>query len=131
MDISDNSLKEVLAKINEITEFLGVNLTNVNQRGIFGNTPLKVAIVWGDKDAVKILLKAGADVNAKLEDGYTPLHHAVAQGDLDMVRILVVNGARINEQNTDGDTPMDIALLQRNNEITELLRQYEAKDRKH
>ncbi|MBI3897503.1 MAG: ankyrin repeat domain-containing protein [Gammaproteobacteria bacterium] len=117
----DVTLKSVLAKIQEVTEFLGTELTDVNQRGIFGNTPLKVATVWGDPQAVRVLIEAGADVNAKVEDGYTPLHHAIAQGHSAVARLLIDNGARADMSNNDGQTPLDFAYKYGQREIAELL----------
>ncbi|MHB8624412.1 MAG: ankyrin repeat domain-containing protein [Sulfuricaulis sp.] len=115
------TLQIVLAKIQDVTEFLGIELTDVNQRGIFGDTPLHVTAVWGDAQAAKVLIEAGADVGAKGERQDTPLHHAVAQGHPEVVKLLVENGARTDVRNADGETPLDFAISHRNNEIVEIL----------
>ena len=41
-----------------------------------------------------VLLKNGANVNAKLKDGHTPLSMAKAKGHARMVELLKANGAR-------------------------------------
>src|SRR5450755_3085496 len=64
-DMRYANVDELLSRIQGVVEFLDTKLTDVNQKGMFGNTPLKVAVVWGDLDAVRMLIDAGADVNAK------------------------------------------------------------------
>jgi ankyrin repeat protein len=114
---------DVLARIQHVTEFLGVKLIDPNQRGIFGNTPLTVAVVWGDLDAARILLDAGAEVNAKVEDGQTPLHFAVEFGNLDIVRLLVGRGASLDLRDDDGHTPMAVAAIRGKQDMVDLLRE--------
>lgn len=116
-----SDVRRLLARIQEVTEFLGVELNDVNQRGIFGNTPLKVAVVWRDEDAVKTLLDAGADVNARCEDGYSALHTAAASGDVGICKLLIARGARISERNDNGETPRALAQALRHEAIVELL----------
>lgn len=49
----------------------------------------------GDREAVRALLKAGADVNAAEGDGTTALHWAARSGDADLVQMLVSAGANV------------------------------------
>jgi ankyrin repeat protein len=51
------------------------------------------AAMTGDRDALKQLLKQGADVNAVQGDGVTALHWAATRGDADMASMLLVAGA--------------------------------------
>jgi hypothetical protein len=44
-------LRQVLDSIGDAADFFGVELKDVNQRGVYGNTPLKIATVRGDIDA--------------------------------------------------------------------------------
>ena len=44
--------------------------------------------------AATVLLKNGANVNAKANDGTTPLSLATAQGHARMVELLKANGAK-------------------------------------
>ena len=51
------------------------------------------AAMNGDRDAVRQLLKQGADVNAVQGDGVTALHWAATRGDAEMASMLLVAGA--------------------------------------
>lgn len=117
----ETGLQMILARIQETTEFLGIDLADVNQVGIFGNTPLKVAVVWGDVEAVCSLLDAGADPNIRCEDGYTALHHAAAGNHVQIGRLLINKGARTDVQNVDGQTPYDLARLLGRREMQDFL----------
>jgi uncharacterized protein len=92
----------------------------INGKGAFGNTPLKVAAVWGDPTAIELLLAAGAHIDATNEGGYTALHHAASQGHLPAVRVLVAHGASITVRNDDGRTAVQCATQK---EIIEYLSQ--------
>jgi len=60
-------------------------------------------------DAFAVLLKAGANPNAKAPDGSTLLHQVAQAGNLDMIRALAAAGAKLDEPNKDGLTALDIA----------------------
>ena len=104
----------------------GANLTLTNARGI---TPVMAAAGVGSTDAdtrgiyitedvqqrsiesLKLLLAAGADINAKENQrGLTPLHEAARWGWNDVVRFLVDHGADLQAKDNRGMTPVDSAL---------------------
>jgi ankyrin repeat protein len=60
-------------------------------------------------DALKLLLKAGADPNAVGPDGSSGLHEAVQEGRADMIRVLAGAGARLDHRNRDGLTALQLA----------------------
>ena len=55
---------------------------NVNEKAPSGNTPLHAAINTGNINIVKLLINAGANVNAWNPEceGATPLHLAIMSG---------------------------------------------------
>jgi ankyrin repeat protein len=57
-------------------------------------------------EAVKLLLAAGADPNAKAPDGSTPLHQAVQLQQVAIIRALAGAGARLDAVNKDNLTPL-------------------------
>jgi ankyrin repeat protein len=60
-------------------------------------------------DAFVLLLKAGANPNAKGPDGSTLLHQAAAARNLDMIRALAEAKVKFDEPNKDGLTALDVA----------------------
>jgi hypothetical protein len=61
------------------------------------------------EDAVKLLLDAGADVNAVNEADFTALHGAAFRGLDEVIEILVTRGANINARDFRGRTAYRIA----------------------
>jgi hypothetical protein len=60
-------------------------------------------------DALAVLLKGGANPNAKAADGSTLLHQAAQAANLDMIRALGEAGVNFNQTNNDGLTALDVA----------------------
>lgn len=52
---------------------------------------------------VRLLARAGANLNTQNEEGKTPLHYA---SDIEVVKALVQNGANANLRDEDGNTPL-------------------------
>jgi ankyrin repeat protein len=61
------------------------------------------------EDALAVLLKAGANPNAKAPDGSTLLHQAVQTGNVAMVRALADAKVDFAQTNRDGLTALDVA----------------------
>ena len=115
------NLEAVLRRVSETADFSSRPAENVMSRGFFAITPLHVAAVWGNVEAGRILLTAGADPNATAEHGYTPLHEAVEQGHKPFVELLLANGASPGITNDEGQTPLDLADAANETEIRQLL----------
>ena len=61
-------------------------------------------------DAVRALIKQGADVNAAQGDGMTALHWAAEKGDVALAKVLVTAGARLTATTRHGAyTPLHVA----------------------
>jgi ankyrin repeat protein len=71
-----------------------------------GDGPLTKAVKAGDLQAVRTLLKSGADVNAKSGDGSTPLLWATHRSAADIARALIAAGAAVDTANDYGITPL-------------------------
>ena len=67
-----------------------------------GGGPLHRAADNCDTEALRMLLGAGADVNAQDKAGSTPLHRAARNGDVAVIRVLLEAGAEVNAQDHDG-----------------------------
>lgn len=63
----------------------------------------------GHYNVALMLVKSGANVNAKGLDDDTPLHDAAIMGQLKLVKLLVERGADPSFKNKKGKTPCDVA----------------------
>ena len=85
------------------------------------NTALHAAMAARQTRVAKILLDAGAQVNAKQHGGWTALHAAAANGDGAAVELLLAHGATANSANDAGVTPAAAARERGHTQIADLL----------
>ncbi|KAG1931745.1 caskin-2 [Pimephales promelas] len=71
------------------------------------NTPLHLAARNGHKDIIRLLLKAGIDINRTTKSG-TALHEAALYGKTEVVKLLLDTGIDVNHRNTYNQTALDI-----------------------
>ena len=107
--MESDRLSAVLSEIATLPDFAGVEVPSVTMCSSAGNTPLHVAAIRGDRNAVLLLLESGAEPNAVGEGGCTPLHEALAQQHVQVARMLVAAGSQLDIKNHDGVTPRDMA----------------------
>jgi ankyrin repeat protein len=110
----------MLAQTPELVSARDVVLT----RGCGGNTLLHLTagIERMDGDAIaQVLLKRGADVNAKNYDEMTPLHIAATSGSVKTVSSLLTHQALIDPQDMDGNTPLLFAAVGSEEKVVRLL----------
>ncbi len=89
---------------------LVVLATSVLLAGAESSAPVADAAMRGDADAVKALLRDGADVNAAQGDGMTPLHWTASHGDADLTSALLYAGANVRATTRlGGYTPLHLA----------------------
>ena len=75
----------------------------------FANQPLHAAAAGRHIEVCRVLLAAGADVNATQHGGSTPLHEAAQHGDVELTELLLSAGADPAIALPDGTTPADMA----------------------
>ncbi|KAM3614462.1 uncharacterized protein V6R79_014795 [Siganus canaliculatus] len=76
-------------------------------RNYEGLSPLHLAVLRGHKELARILLDAGADINAMdIKSGQSPLMHAVESNNADMVHFLIESGSDVNSQSYSGNTAL-------------------------
>ncbi|MCB1191228.1 MAG: ankyrin repeat domain-containing protein [Leptospiraceae bacterium] len=95
-----------MAGYPDIVEFLIQKGGKADIHGINTYTPLHFA---KNVEVAELLLKAGADINAKGWSDMSPLHIAVEYGNLDLVKFYITHGADINAQGIMGATPLELA----------------------
>ncbi|XP_069993413.1 transient receptor potential channel pyrexia [Penaeus vannamei] len=76
-------------------------------------TPLMMAARSGCVGGIKILLGAGADIDAGLDTtGETALHHAVRAGAPECVQLLISSGATVNPTTLYSESPLHVAVYE-------------------
>lgn len=79
-------------------------------RNYEGLSPLHLAVLQGHKHLARMLLDAGADINAMdIKSGQSPLMHAVESNNVDMVHFLIENRCDVNSQSYSGNTALHSA----------------------
>jgi ankyrin repeat protein len=81
-------------------------LTDVNIRNEQGETALMYAVLQGNLEVARALLKRGALINMP---GWTPLHYAASAGQMEMAAWLLENHAYIDTASANGTTPLMMA----------------------
>ena len=81
----------------------GVGSTTIDIRARFRNEPQCI-------EAAKLLLAAGANVNAARDTGQTALHGAALWGWTDFVQFLANSGANLQATDRDGMKALDVAM---------------------
>jgi ankyrin repeat protein len=109
---------------------------DANARDAHNLAALDIAIEELNLEIVALLIRRGADVNAKDESGQTPLHRAIdseVQWDLypgdgvrrsptgEIVKLLIGSGADVNAQTDNDETPLQWAQNLGNKPAEEIL----------
>ena len=110
----------------DIVKLLLANDANPN---IAANNQFKVAPIHStcaisNYEIADLLIKNGADVNAKQMQGVTPLHSAAHNGQNELAKLLIENGADINAKMDNGQTPLFMAEEKGFKETAALIKQF-------
>lgn len=73
-----------------------------------GETLLHIAVYEDNIEAVKSLIRCGANVNSQNAIGWSSLHSAACKGNLEVVKLLIDHGADIYIEDNDGDNPIEL-----------------------
>jgi ankyrin repeat protein len=106
-----------------LEELLAHDVSLVSARSADGFTPLHFAAFFVHPGAARILVGAGADVNAVADNAMRvqPLHSAAAGNSVEICRLLLEAGADPNELQASGARPLDAARRNGNDELADLL----------
>ena len=86
------------------------------------DSPVADAAMHGDVEAVRSLLRDGADVNAAQGDGMTALHWAARLGQSELVEVLLYAGAKLDAGTRIGRyTPLHIAAREGRRSVVRVL----------
>ncbi|KAK3087512.1 hypothetical protein FSP39_006803 [Pinctada imbricata] len=108
----------------ECMELLLQYNANPNVFNRCGLSPLMKASRENKPEAVKLLLKYGADLNVESPPRFeqkTALHYAIRGGNFEIVKMLVENGARLSRPENYKFSPLHEAILSDRVDICDLL----------
>ncbi|XP_065527940.1 ankyrin repeat domain-containing protein 22 isoform X5 [Lathamus discolor] len=100
---------------NRIVSYLLKRNADVNLRN-------KISKTKQNENLIKMLLRAGADVNATDFSGSTALHYACKMNNQAVIPLLLQAHADTSLKNQDGETPLDIARRLQFHSIESMLR---------
>jgi ankyrin repeat protein len=75
----------------------------------------------GNKENVDLFIKAGINVNDRVDNGYTALMVASMKGHLDIAKLLIEKGADVNTKDNNGGTALMVASSEGHLDIANLL----------
>lgn len=113
---------EVLKEL--LTDFEAIDLPCISTDVMQGATPLFLAALVGNAEAVELLLHVGANPNICRKDGMTPLWAAVQEGHMKVVELLLNHEAATDPWN--GITPLAKAIEKGHVKVAELLASFGA-----
>jgi len=97
-------------------------LVDAYTRNPFANQPLHAAAAGRHVEVCRVLIAAGADVNATQHGGYTPLHEAAQHGDVEMSELFLSAGADPESTTDAGETPVEVAAAAGHADLADRLR---------
>lgn len=92
-------------------------------RNPFANQPLHAAAAGRHIEVCRVLIAAGADVNATQHGGFTPLHEAAQHGDAEMTELFLSAGADPTLTTDTGETPAETAAAAGHQDLADRLRE--------
>lgn len=109
----------------EVVEFLisKGSAVNLPSKNAFKVRPIHSAVSARHLEIVRLLLRQGADANARQMQGVSPLHQSAHNGDLEISKLLLKYGANPDAKNDDEKTPLTFALESNAQEIVELIKE--------
>ncbi|UYV74259.1 hypothetical protein LAZ67_11002694, partial [Cordylochernes scorpioides] len=103
-------LDACFTKSPEVVAFMIKLGADVNQKDLYGNTPLALSNESGE--ITKLLIHTGAIIDSKNNFGDTPLHRAAYALKPSIIQTLIEAGADVNLKNRSGKTPFIMAATQ-------------------
>src|SRR3954447_12717540 len=103
-------MRKMLTTGLSMCAMVALSLSTLTHAAPAGAAAFVEAAMSGNRDAIKTLLKDGADVNTTQADGMTALHWAAQKGDVELAKLLLYAGANLKATTRIGGyTPLLMA----------------------
>ena len=83
---------------------------------------IHAAVAGQSREAVELIVEAGAPINAKQHKGWTALHEVVNKKDVDLARYFLAHGADPKVQNDEGKSAIGLAADQGSADLLKVLK---------
>lgn len=113
----EEGLKTVLALLADQVTFLIAKGADVNVKNMDRDTPLHYAVANGDEEVVRLLLDAGADIDAEGSLNHSLLYVAQHKNNVSMFKLLLRLGAVVRDKEVEGF--IDWAIARRRSTFTD------------
>lgn len=112
-----------LGRIDRLQEILNADRARASEHAPDGFTPVALASFFGQPEAVRVLIAAGADVNAAAKNPLKvqALHAAVAGRKVEVIKAVLAAGGNPNAQQQAGFRPIHEAAARGDRALAELL----------
>ena len=112
-----------LGRTGRLRELITAQADLIGAHSPDGYTPLHLAAFFGQAETARVLIQAGAAVNAVARNDMkvTPLHSAAAARRDEVARMLIDAGADVNAKEQGGFTPLHAAAQNGDIELIDLL----------
>jgi ankyrin repeat protein len=122
--VSDDIAKVTMQIKNKADVNISYKMPLVAGGEVNGWTPLTSAVLNGNLELVKLLVKEGAWINHLNSDVRNALWHATSTGKINIVKYLLKNGSFVNNSDITDTTPLMKAAINGDTEIVKLLIAY-------
>ena len=95
----------------EVIELMLSHVPSIDSITKEGGTPLMIAAGNDKLQAVKCLLKQGADPSLQDNDGWNVLHYASRSGNVAIIEEILSHGVDIESRNNSCETPLMLAQI--------------------
>ncbi|XP_077475656.1 protein phosphatase 1 regulatory subunit 27 [Stigmatopora argus] len=95
-------------ELEQIGRFIRTRKVRIDTLFHSGMAALHEAVLSGNLEVVKLLVKYGADVHQKDKEGWTPLHMACSDSFPEIASYLLSLGASTEAENENGEKPADL-----------------------
>ncbi|KAK7755569.1 hypothetical protein SLS62_002503 [Diatrype stigma] len=99
-------IHEAVRNDGDLSAAMEADASTIDDLDIEGFTPLQLACLYDNLDALKFLLRHEANVHTTDRQGNTPLHLAASRGQVTFVACLLDAGSNINQRDLNGETAL-------------------------